>query len=132
MKMKWTLALGAALAVTAAGCMTYMPDPRKHSFDPVKLSSYAGVPDAMGKLVLFSGTAYNSRTGPVVVGDGLAVHCQGMNEWPDRLLGKKVTVSGLLDHAREGEEESAASGAVGGSGQGLASVDYVLKHPKLE
>ncbi|HEY3449038.1 MAG TPA: hypothetical protein VGK67_21935 [Myxococcales bacterium] len=125
--MKRTLALGAVLALTAVGCMRTMADPRKHSLDPVKLEGFDGVEDALGRLVLFRGTAYNARTGAIVVGDGLAVSCQGMEAWPEGLVGKKVTISGLFDRARAQDAE-----AVGGTGQVLDSSGFVLKHPKLE
>ncbi|MGC4120017.1 MAG: hypothetical protein QM765_36645 [Myxococcales bacterium] len=131
--MRRTLVLGAVLWATASGCIaaSSVPESRKHSYKPVELKGFGGVEDALGRLVRFQGRAQNDRVGALVISDDLSVWCQGMDAWPQRVVGRKVTVSGVLDRAR------AADGA-GGSGdaadakEGVLVGDFVLKHPKLE
>jgi hypothetical protein len=128
--MKRRLVLGAALlAMVGTGCLANrLPSSRKHSYKPVELKGFEGLDDALGMLVRFQGTAYNSSSGPVVVGSDLAVHCQGLEAWPQRVLGRKVMVSGVLDHAGAMACRPKASGL----GRELVSTDFVIRYPKVE
>lgn len=126
------LLVAALLAATAlASCHLAQSGTSKPkiSFDPVRLSGYQGAEEAVGKLVRFQGTAENARFGAAVVGDGLAVYCDGMDAWPEHLVGRKVVVSGLLERT---DVFKATVGVDGKVGPGTLGGDYLLKHPKVE
>ena len=79
---------------------------------------------AVGKAVLFTGTAADAKIAAVVTAKDLVVYCLDRPSWPGDAVGHSVTVSGVL------EKSTAFQAKVGPNGERAEGTDgpvFVLK-----
>lgn len=84
--------------------------------------------NALGKTVQIEGTAQNAKLSAVVISPGMMVYCLDRAEWPADLVGKKVTVRGVLEQT---DDFKAVKSPTGEHSAGTMGGDLVLRKSEL-
>lgn len=77
----------------------------------------------------FVGEAVNAKLGAAVNSPEAVVFCVEMDAWPDDVVGKKVSATGVLEQTDRFKAEVAPDGAIS---QGTAGGDLVLRSVTYE
>jgi hypothetical protein len=82
---------------------------------------------ALGQRVRIRGAAANAKLGAVVLRQDLVVYVQGQRAWPDKLVGRRVEVTGELVRTARYRARTSPAGAVS---QGTAGAVLLLRRPR--
>lgn len=84
-----------------------------------------GLNDVDGEPEVISGTAENAKAGAVLVaGDDSLTYVEGLSRWPENLMNKRVTLTGIV---RRRAIFPAVQEVEGGEMQGMVGIPRVIE-----